>query len=193
MESIQRIKQMLFSLQPLTEAEWENHIRHFIFKSFKKGDALIKEGDTENNIYYIESGATRNYFVRNGKEFTIDFHFEGDFVTAYYSLITGQPSIVTIELVSDTNIIVIPYRLIQNLHKESVNTNIIGRKMAEMHYIKRLKKEMDLLSLTAEERYAQLLNLKPEIVRAISVKHLSSYLGIQPESLSRIRKNYSEN
>jgi hypothetical protein len=60
--------------------------------------------------------------------------------------------------------------------------------MAEFQYVKRLRKEMDLLAFTAEERYALLLSKNPELIQNISVKHLSSYLGIQPESLSRIRK-----
>jgi len=65
--------------------------------------------------------------------------------------------------------------------------------MAEYQYIKRLKKEMDLLSFTAEERYAHLMQRNPALISNISVKHLSSYLGIQPESLSRIRKLHVRN
>ncbi|WP_315823824.1 hypothetical protein [Paraflavitalea speifideaquila] len=60
--------------------------------------------------------------------------------------------------------------------------------MAEAQYVKRLRKEMDFLSYTAEERYVRLMEKNPQLIQQISVKHLSSYLGIQPESLSRIRK-----
>ena len=68
----------------------------------------------------------------------------------------------------------------------------VGRLMAEYQYIRRLQKEMDMLSYTAEERYSRLLERNPHLVQSISVKHLSSYLGIQPESLSRIRKLHSK-
>jgi len=82
---------------------------------------------------------------------------------------------------------------LQSLYARSHHGERIGRLMAEYQYIKRLRREMDLLSRTAEERYAGLLQRAPKLVSNISVKHLSSYLGIQPESLSRIRKQLMGN
>lgn len=192
MQPIEKIRQTIFSIQPLTEQEWKKHEEKLTTASFKKGDFLIREGQVETNMYYLVNGMKRNYFVTNDREFTIDFHFEGDFVTGFYSLITGAPSPVSISFLENSEVMILPVKQIQDFYSESVNINRLGRRMAEFHYIKRLEKEMELLSLTAEERYVKLLNRKPELVRAISVKHLSSYLGIQPESLSRIRKSYPE-
>ena len=189
MHPIEKIRQTIFSIQPLSEDEWQKHLDTFTIRQYKKGEFLLKEGETEHNLYYLNKGMTRNYFMSKGKEFTIDFHFEGDFVTGFYSFITLSPSKVNIELLQDSEVLMLPLREIQEFYRDSVNINRLGRRMAELHYVKRLEKEMELLSLTAEERYATLLNRKPHLVSTISVKHLSSYLGIQPESLSRIRKN----
>lgn len=193
MDIYQNIKQAINSFFPLPEAEWEAFSQLLIVKEYAKGDFLTRAGQQEQYIYYVYSGATRNYFSKDGKEYTVDFHFAGDFVTAFYSLIMGLPSPVSIELLEDSVVAAIPYYKLEEFYKSSFAGATIGRKIAEMQYALRLKKEMDLLSLTAEERYAQLMEKNSVLVGSISVKHLSGYLGIQPESLSRIRKLYARN
>ncbi len=192
MEALQQLKAAVFGLHPLTEEEWDTFAASLVRKHYKKGDSLISEGQTENHIYFLISGATRHYFIREGKEFTVDFQFAGDFVTAYYSLITREPSAVFITLMEDTDAWTISLKVLHAFYAQYRNGERIGRLIAEGEYVKRLRKEMELLSLTAEERYAALLHRNPGLVSAISVKHLSSYLGIQPESLSRIRKQYGK-
>ncbi|RFM28711.1 Crp/Fnr family transcriptional regulator [Deminuibacter soli] len=182
------IQQAIFSFLPLQETEWKDFSEKLLHKSFSKGDYLIREGQVEHFIYFLDKGATRNYFIKDGKEFTVDFQFEGDFVTAYYSLITREPSNIFIELLEPTNVTAISFTFLQEFYAKYHNGEKVGRLIAEYQYIKRLRKEMDLLSLTAEERYVQLMQRNPVLIQNISVKHLSSYLGIQPESLSRIRK-----
>jgi CRP-like cAMP-binding protein len=144
-------------------------------------------------IFYLLSGATRNYFQKDEKDFTVSFHFENEFVSAYYSFLTREPSRFSIEIIQDAEVILIPYKHLHDFYKRSVNGERIGRLIAEAQYIKRLQREMELLSLTAEERYAKLMECNPALIQTVSIKHLSSFLGIQPESLSRIRKQYLRN
>jgi len=183
-----QIKKTIFQLSPLTDAEWIDFSAGLFPKTFTKGDFLIREGQVENYIYFLNKGATRHYFIRDGKEFTVDFQFEGDFVTAYYSFITREPSPVFIEILEEADVIAISFQYLHEFYTRHPKGEKIGRLMAESQYVRRLRKEMDLLSLTAEERYARLMKKNPDLINTISVKHLSSYLGIQPESLSRIRK-----
>ena len=191
--ALQQVKKLIYSFQPLEEEEWSTFADSLTFREYKKGDFLVKAGEHSNTIFYIAQGVTRNYFTREAKEFTIDFHFEGEFVSAFHSIITGTPSKIAIEAIQDVKAVVLPYDEIAKRYKNAINVNIIGRKIAEMHYVNRLEKEIELLSLTAEERYTKLMEKRPKLVSTISVKHLSSYLGIQPESLSRIRKLYAKN
>ena len=192
MNSLQQIKAAIFRLQPLPDEEWDAFAAKLVYRSYKKGDYLIREGQIERHVYFLNSGATRHYFLRKGKEFTVDFRFAGDFVTAYYALITGTPSTIFIAVLQDAEVWAIPRDVLLALYAQSKNGERIGRLIAEGEYVKRLRKEMDLLSLTAEERYAALMSRNPELISSISVKHLSSYLGVQPESLSRIRKLYGK-
>lgn len=188
-----KLKQTISQFSPLSEDEWLGFSSKLSVKKFSKGNFLVREGEVENFIYFLNTGATRNYFLKDGKDFTVDFHFENDFVTAYYSLITRQPSAIFIELLEDAETIVIPVKHLNKFYAKYPNGEKIGRLMAEYQYLKRLRKEMDLLSKTAEERYAELMQRNPALIMNISVKHLSSYLGIQPESLSRIRKLHARN
>ena len=193
MEIYNQIKQSINSFYSIPDAEWEQFKSLLIIKELPKGSILTKAGQQENHIYYLSKGATRNYFINKDKEFTVGFHFPGEFVTAFYSLITQQPSPITIELLEDAVVAGIIYTKLEEFYKSSFAGATIGRKIAEMQYALRLKREMDLLSFTAEERYAQLMEKNPALVSTISVKHLAGYLGVQPESLSRIRKLYSRN
>lgn len=193
MDDFHQIKQAIYKFLPLEEIEWKDISGKFVVKKIQKGDFLIRQGQVENFIYFLNQGATRNYFVKDGKDFTVDFHFAGDFVTAYYSWITREPSSIFIELLVDTEVVAIPYKFLNEFYIKYHNCEKIGRLIAEYQYIKRLRKEMDLLSQTAEERYAELMQRNPALIQKISVKHLSSYLGIHPESLSRIRKQHVRN
>ena len=188
-----KIKQAIDRFQPLEETEWEEFSEKLELKKLKKGDFLIREGQVENHIYFINKGATRNFFIKDGKDYTVDFQFTDEFVTAYYSLITREPSSVFIELLEDSELVAISVKFLNEFYARYHNGEKIGRLIAEYQYVKRLRKEMDLLSLTAEERYAGLMQRNPALIQNISVKHLASYLGIQPESLSRIRNLHSRN
>lgn len=192
MGDIQDIKAAIFHLSPIPEDAWNEFEQHLVCKTFNKGEYLTRGGQVENHIYFLNKGSTRNFFIKDGKEFTVDFHFKGDFVTAYYSFITREASSVFIELLEQTEVVALTYQLLHEFYSKYRHGEKIGRLMAESQYVKRLRKEMDLLSLTAEQRYASLMEKNPELVSTISIKHLSSYLGIQPESLSRIRKQYQK-
>jgi CRP-like cAMP-binding protein len=182
------IKQAIFNLHPLTDKEWEAFASHLTVKNFSKGEYLIREGQIETRVHFLDQGSTRHYFIRDGKDYTVDFQFKGEFITAYYSLITGEPSEIFIEALEDTKTISIQSNRLKEFYDQSHNGERIGRIVAENQYINRLRREMTLLSQTAEQRYAALLQKNPGLVCQLSVKHLSSYLGVQPESLSRIRK-----
>lgn len=183
----------IFSMQVLDEACWAALNDILLIKTYKKGDYLTSEGRVEKSIYFINNGFSRSFFIRDGKEFTVDFQWPAEFTTAYYSLITNTASNVTIEALTDMEVVVINYQALLKLYLQYADLERIGRKIAEAQYIRRLRKEMDMHALTAEERYAKLLDNHKLMVSHVSVKHLSSYLGIRPESLSRIRKLYARN
>src|SRR5688500_13950968 len=126
MEIFKELKQALFQLTPIPEDEWVDFADNLYLKIFSKGEFLIREGELENYIYFLNKGATRNFFIKDGKEFTVDFHFQGSFVTAYYSFITREPSAVFIELLEETEAVVISYELLQAFYKKYHHGERIG-------------------------------------------------------------------
>jgi CRP-like cAMP-binding protein len=193
MHRTDNLKKTLLTLTAIPDAELDDFCEKLKYKQLLKGEFLCREGQVEDYIFYLVSGATRNYFQKDGKEFTVGFHFENEFVSAYYSFLTREPSQFSIEIIQDAEVVLIPRKYLHEFYEKSGNGERIGRLIAEAQYIKRLQREMELLSLTAEERYAKLMHSNPALIQTISIKHLSSFLGIQPESLSRIRKQYSRN
>jgi hypothetical protein len=84
----------------------------------------------------------------------------------------------------------IHYDVLQNLYTSSLAINKIGRKITELLYIRRTKHDFALVTKSARERYADLVSYQPDLIKSIPQKYLSSYLGIKPESLSRLRSRY---
>src|SRR5262249_23681128 len=101
MGSPDTIRIALDRLMVLPEAEWCAFAGLLKPRGFRRGDCLTREGQVERRLYFLETGVTRHYFLRDGKEFTVDFHFPGDFVTAYYSFLTHEPSEVSIVCLED--------------------------------------------------------------------------------------------
>jgi len=192
LSSLDNIKKVLQQFGPSSEEEWQLLSSNLVEQSVAKGDFIIREGQVENYIYFLVEGFTRSYFTKEGKEFTVDFHFANEFVSSYFSFLTREPSRVTLEVLEPVRLYKVHHHFLQSFYKQYHNAERTGRLIAEYQYIRRLRREMELLSLTAEERYIQLMQRNPELVSRISIKHLSSYLGIQPESLSRIRRAYSK-
>lgn len=193
MDQLSQIRDILHTVTVLSDSEWEAFKDRLIMQEFEKDEHLCREGQTENYIYFIEGGACRSYFLKDGREYTLDFFFSSEFVTSYTSFLTREPSQVNIQALVKTKTFKIHYNSLQSLYDQYHHGERVGRVIAEKQFIKRSRKEMELLSLTAEDRYRSLFKKNPALVGQISVKHLSSYLGIHPESLSRIRNKIAVN
>jgi CRP-like cAMP-binding protein len=189
-DPLENIRKALLQFAPPSDEEWSVLAENVKEQFIQKGDFILREGQVENYIYFLAEGITRSYFIKDGKEFTVDFHFANEFVSSYFSFLTREPSKVAVEALAPVKIFKVHHRFLQDFYDRFHSAERVGRRIAEFQYVKRLRREMDLLSLTAEERYVQLVQRNPDLVSQISIKHLSSYLGIQPESLSRIRKAY---
>src|SRR4028119_1836672 len=158
-------------------------------KTFGKGDIITQQGEVENYIYFIRKGAVLVGTFYKEKEAILDFWFEADYFSSYMSFLSRKPSQVYIETLAPTVVERIHYDQMQALYQHSPTANQLGRLMAESLYIRKTQRELDLLTKTAEERYKNLLEKGRIIMEEIPVNKIARYLGIHPESLSRIRAN----
>jgi CRP-like cAMP-binding protein len=157
----------------------------------KKGQVLTDFGQVESNAYFLNSGVVEIGILSYQTLKTLDFFFAGEFVCAYTSFLTRQPSDVRVVALTDCQAEVVSHHDLQRSYSQSLVANYVGRIMNEQAYLRKAQREKDFLTKTAEERYTELLKVHPDYIIQIPVNKIARYLGIHPESLSRIRKKLS--
>lgn len=157
-------------------------------RNYKKGASLCSIGQIEQNVYFIVSGILEAGMIANKEEKIIEFIFSNDFTSSFTSLLTQKPSDVYITCLTDCAVHVISFAKLREASKTSLAASQSYIQNLENAYLQRVKKEKDLITLSAEERYLKLIETRPEIVQQIPIFRIAKYLGIHPDSLSRIRK-----
>lgn len=172
----------------LTDEELEFVKSNISILKLKKKQILIHENEIQKSIAFIYSGLIRSYFIdENGKEINNAFFSENEFVTDYLSFIKQQKTKYTFECLEDCILISIPFETVETAFDKYKNFANFGRKIAEWALENRTKKYESFLFETAEERYLRFIAENRPILNRISLSHLASYLGIERQSLSRIR------
>lgn len=153
----------------------------------RKNDFLISEGTVCNFLGIVNSGAMRSFVRNEEQEFNNDFYFEDDFVSAYNSFLTRRPNGCNIQALADTEVYCLSYQQVNNLLEEDKEWMKLGKYVSDVFYIRKCERETSLLKHSAAERLDMLLEDYPGIEQKVSQYHIASYLGIKPETLSRIK------
>ena len=158
---------------------------------FDKGTFIVNQGQVCNKLRFVYSGIYRVYQIKEGKEITSYFNFEqrNRFVGAFVSLLTSKPSEEYIECISSGTLVTINYSDWQSLYTISPALNTFGRLLAEFNYILAIERIASLQYKNATNRYEAFMKQYPGLFNRIPHHYIASYLGITPESLSRIRKS----
>ncbi len=154
----------------------------------EKGTIITKYGQIESAVYFINKGIVEMTIKSYMTEKIIDFFFENEVVSAYTSFLNQLPTDVQISALMDCELEMISREDLMKTYEISLDVNKFGRILTEHGYIRKSNREKDLLTKTAEERYAEMFQTKAEYINNIPVNKIAKYLGIHPESLSRIRK-----
>lgn len=159
----------------------------------KAKEYYTRSGDVSRELAFLNSGVMRMFFVRaDGKEINIRFFFENDFVVSYQSFLLQKPGRYFIQALKDCELVTIPYSTLQNAYTNSPLHDKFGRIIAERSYIHAEQHTESLLFYNAQERYLKLLKAHPRIFEQVPLYHIASYLGIERESLSRLRRKLSK-
>lgn len=172
----------------LSDNDWELFWSHLIKKEFPKKTLLLRIGQTENYLSFIEKGIVRYYIPGDENDLTFGFSFGNEFTSGYDSFLTRAASEYQIQTLTPATLWRLSYDDLQEVYSHTDTGNTIGRIMAEALYIKRTRRELSLLNDTAEQRYLRLFSERPNLIRKIPLKYIASYIGITPQALSRIRK-----
>ena len=159
----------------------------------KKGDFALREGESCKHTFFIQQGLLKQYTLDNkGKEHILMFAPENWFVTNIESVHFNQPSNYFIEAVEDTRILLIDEKLIVDLSQHNRAFHEFNNKLLHSHIISMQKRVTQLLSSSAEERYLDFIQSCPDMLMRIPQTMIASYLGITPESLSRVRNGLAK-
>ena len=187
---MEQIKAYLDQIAAISSSDWDFFNSKLRRRIIKKKAVFLKLDEIENHISFIESGVVRLYIPKENpeKEITFGFSFKDQFISAYDSFLTRKPSAYQLQTLSETTILSINYNDLQEVYKTTQIGNLIGRLTAEGLFLIKSKREQNLLNLTAEERYIRLFKERPELLKIIPLKYISSYIGVTAQALSRIRK-----
>ncbi len=154
-----------------------------------KGSYLLKEGEIEKNVYYVESGAIRVFLLSEYEELTIRFGYEGSIINSLASFIKGTPSEFYIEAMRKTNVRVISKELLQDLIYSSPDNLKQYTALLELIVTQQIEREIDLLTVSPSERLKRVLQRSPNLYQQVPLKYIASYLRMTPETLSRVRNS----
>jgi len=173
-------------IQITKELEEEFSKIEFI-KRFEKGAILLEEGKISNECYFIIKGCIRSYYIKDGEEKTTEFYTEEQAVipSAYGNKI---PSAYCLECIEDTITGIGTPELETEMYKKFPQIESLNRALGEAIMAKQQDAFAEFKMATHEEKYLALLKNRPDLIQRAPQHQIASYLGIKPESLSRIRK-----
>lgn len=166
------------------------------FKTYKVGDKILQEGSICKNILFIVSGKARSFFInQEGQDLTWNFHFndneskfENYFLVDYNSFLTQTPTFLSFQALEDIEVVMLSYDSIQKLTSNSHILEKVASKMSETAYQYVHKRAFTLLTLNAKQRYLQILKEEHYLLNKFQHYLIASYIGVAPQSLSRLRK-----
>ena len=193
-----KFKEFISKLIDVDESEWLEAAKMLKKVRFEKGAILNHTGDIFKNIFFLNHGIIRSYLIDDkGREFTWHIHYPGEkatiknlFVVDYASFTHQEPSRLLFEVIKDAELIAIEYHALEHLYNTSKTWMKLGKIMADTAYYLTHHRTLSLLTETAEQRYERLLKEEPILLQLVPQYYIASYLGITPQSLSRIRKGF---
>ncbi len=157
-------------------------------KTLNKGTVLTNYGQIEKNGYFLKKGIILCEIERNDAKTLIDIVFPGNFFCAYNSFLLDEPSDIRVFAFTACEIEFLEKEELKSAYHHSLLANKLGRYLKEHLLLKKVQREKDFLTKTAEEVYTEILRENPGIIQNLPVNKIAQYLGIHSESLSRIRK-----
>jgi CRP/FNR family transcriptional regulator, anaerobic regulatory protein len=172
----------------LNKIEIENLINSFEIVHVKKNTLLEEENKLTKNLYFINKGFVRIFFTKEGEEKTTQINCPSKFITSYQSFISQSKAYDNVETVTDCSLLKISKTELERLSEKVKNWDLFSKKIYEQAVVFNEERTRDMILMSAEERYLKLLKTQSEIIKNVPLQYIASYIGIKPESLSRIRK-----
>lgn len=181
--------QSLRSKVPFTDEELEIIKTYLTPKKLRKKQYLLQEGDVCKFACFVEQGALRSYTIDDkGTERIVQFALEGWMIADMFSFITGEPSTYNIDALEDSELVLISKKAHEELLEKMPHYETYHRLQITGAYVAMQRRLISINNLSVEERYTNFLTLYPNIAQRVPQHMIASYMGLTPETLSRVRK-----
>jgi CRP-like cAMP-binding protein len=176
------------TISPIPEEDWDIGYKILKLKTVSANQIIFSKGDVFTDILFINKGLIRTYYIsEEGNDITFQIYEENSFAVDFSSFISRQPSQLVCETLETSEIVFIPYLEVGELYKSLPSFTHFGKRAAEAAFIRAYNRALSLLTRTASERYDRLIIERPSLMQRLPQYYIASYLGITPQSLSRIR------
>jgi CRP-like cAMP-binding protein len=194
MSELETLSFVLNQFADLTEEDFKLSTSFWHTKEYKKGDFFNQHKSVCKYLGFINTGTFRSYVIdsKTAEEKNVFLYSKNQFVVPFKSFINQTPCDYYTQAMTDASIHYININDLLSLYEKSHKWERFGRLMAQMAFNVTLERMESFIFRTPEERYLDLIQNHPDIFNSIPLYHISSYLGIQGPSLSRIRKKISE-
>lgn len=175
-------------IMPLSEVEINAIVGTMSIRQYKKGTVLLEEGQISTEVYFVLEGCVRQYYLVDGDEKTNNFFTEEQWVISMNSFGQNIPSNHFLDCCMDCSLVVGNREKEEHLYKQFPKFETISRKVMEKVFAEQQEIMSSYSTDTPEQRYVKLLQSRPDLFQKIPQYQIASYVGVKPESLSRIRK-----
>lgn len=182
-----QLKDYCKCIVPLTVRELQLIDKYFELRQLKKNELLLENGEVCDFIAFVASGSIRHFHIKDGDEKTCDLSFEKAWVTDFSSFNSGAPAKMNLQALGSTTVFSVNKINLARLYKDCPGYETFGRLMAEQVAQRATDIAMSLSSEKPEERFQNLMKEQPALLQRVPQKYIANFLGISPESLSRIR------
>lgn len=173
----------------VTDQELSQFASKITVEELDKKDFYLQFGKIQKSIGFIAKGLVRSSFMdKDGNEITVGFYAEGEYATHYASFLTQQPSKYSIQCLEPTTMVCLSYQDMCWIYENLPNFEKYGRLVAEEILVRQQVRIESFIFQTAEERYLDFIKNHSELFNRISISQLCSFLGIERQSLTRIRQ-----
>lgn len=179
----------LKKLYKMTDEDLETSFNYFLPETLAAKSYFLKEGKVSDRLAYVRSGLLRSFiFNDNADEITTHFFVPGSVVISMDSFNKQVPAPENIIAIEDCELLVITFKGMQELQDKIPAWKQIAKDTDEYKFNQQMNRSIRFQTLSAKERYLQLMEEYPEIIQLVPLKHIASYIGVDIATLSRLRK-----
>jgi CRP-like cAMP-binding protein len=179
-------------LTDLSDDEKTGLLQSMDVQTFKKDSFLLKAGQLNSATWFVLEGLVRQYVIRDGQEISTGFYSKGQWIIAEETKGDGRLADAYLQCIEETVLVFGNEQKAKELFKQFPRFEAISRQVMEKVYFEQREQMTSYITDKAEQRYLRLIETRPEILQKVPQYDIATYIGVKPESLSRIRRKLQQ-